>query len=319
MKGTDFLVIGGLGIGAYLLLSQKSTETATTPGASGSAGGGFSLGGISLPGISIGGLGGGVSSGFMSAIMTMFDKTISAVAGGGGGGGGGSLLDVVTKGGDINKTIDDIIHKLTGETGLEGLLQEYQNAKDAYGDAKTAMDVIKSLFGLSGEIPKKGSEAWNKLIESLNPGESPTPKGQAGPNSEFDIYSWFSQHINPYADTKNVEAPKTAEPVKASYEWGWSWLPDILNQWLGSKAWENRAVNAEGFVQQNVPFSPYIDMLIKDPSNVNRGNLPGLTRAEAENYAVSIVGPRPGTPELGGEWNLGLFSGGGYNYYIPGF
>ena len=319
MKGTDILLIGGLGIGAYLLLSKKSTE----PAASGSAGGGFSLGGISLPGISIGGTsqgGGDAGGGIMSQIIDLFGKSIDKV-GGGGGGGGGSIIDDLTGGDKDIFDIDALVKKVIEGLGLEKFYEEIIAAKDAYGKGKDAYDAAKAALATTGEIPNKAKEAWDKLIDAINPGESPTPKDQAGPNSEFDIYSWFSRHKNPYADTKNIEAPKTVEPVKASYQWGWDWLPDFVNTWMGQIAWQNRAANIKGFFPSEVEYSPAIEKQFGwgkgyDVTNPYQRNLSELMAAERENYVVSQIGPRPGTPELGGEW---LNYGPGWQYYIPGF
>lgn len=311
MKGKDIALIGGVGIGAYLLYQLVKGQSIQQPASGGGGGTNLSLGGlvpnITLPGISIGGdsSGDGGGGGIAGTLTDLFGKLLEAPA---------SLLK--DTGGNASG-LDDIIKKFTDA------FDKAKSVKDFYDDAtKKITDTAET----AKKLIEDGTKKVNDVISEFT-----TPGNQPGLNSEWDLHNWFSQHLNPYDDDVKTSSP-AQEIVKAKYSWGWSWLPDSLNEWMGKIAYQNQGVPMSGF-----EYSPAIQGILNktdplglhtapgmtsyyDRTNPYAANLQALMKAERENYIVSQKGPRPGTPELGGEWqSFATQWGKGFQYYIPGF
>lgn len=84
MKTTDIILIGGLALGGYWLITQsgKKAEAVTLPGLGGGGGGGFDLSGF-LAGLSLGGGGGSQGGGGfdLSGILGGFQSSLAGMLG----------------------------------------------------------------------------------------------------------------------------------------------------------------------------------------------------------------------------------------------
>lgn len=307
MKASEGLMLGGVGLLGYMLLSGKK-EDATTPAAGGTN---LSLGGlvpdISLPGIDITMPGGGGGDSGLGGIIGSLMDLIGKVSGGGGGGGViEDILNIDTILKPFTDKIGDLTDKIGDFTGINTSLQDL---------------IDKMTKDLRVEFGNDLNEKLKAVLDDAKKIEVPTPWGNKGPNNEFDLNEWF-QNKYPFSRVEREwEAAKQVKPTVAKYDWGWSWLPDSVNTWLGNIAYSERSANIkQRILTNNEPgfeYSPYIQGLIDSPFyDPARKNLIPLMKAEKENYIVSQEGPRPGTEIIKGEWQEGLS---GWSYYIPGF
>jgi hypothetical protein len=302
MKGKDIAVIGGLAIGGYYLYQVLKGQSSTT-----TSGGTTGSGGVSLD---LGGL-------------------ISGLSLGGGSSGGDS------GGGGITKTLTDLVGKLVeapkavvdaggSASGLDDIVKKLTDAFSGVNTVKTFFDDATKTIKTTAETAKtdisKAVDTANNIISEI-----PTAAKSVGSNSEFDLHNWFSQHINPF-NNENADAVsklKETGPVVATYKWGWSWLPDSLETWMGSIAYGNRvATDKYGLfgLSDKTQYSPAVESAISNPYNTSDPyvkNLSKVSAAERTNAAVQKEGPPPGQADLGGSWQQSW--GKGYSYYIPGF
>lgn len=163
MKGTDIAIIGLGGLALYALMSRKSTEGGTPGG-----GVNLSLGGL-VPNItmpeSIGGDSGGEFAGIFGAMTDIF----------------GFIKNV----NDIYDTGKGIIEEPVKV--IEGAGEIIDEATDKDKNIIDAVkDAIKDALGIDD-----GDGGDDKA-------ESPTPVGQPGPDSEYDIsnkgaWEWFNE------------------------------------------------------------------------------------------------------------------------------